>query len=117
MSDRYNCTEGCQIPSDSNEIKIMIKKLDRQVKQFYNDTTKSLLNHDHKLVEMCNTIKTNLSNAIRCLIDSMVESGEIDEIVRRVLLFNDPINIKDFRSSWRRNNRRYTSIFTSLVIS
>lgn len=96
MLNNYNCTEGCKIPSDPNELKIMIKQLDRQVKEFYNDTTKSLLEHDHKLAEMCNAIKNNLSNAIRCLIDSMIEAGEIDEIVRRVLLFNDPVNVKDF---------------------
>ncbi len=98
--NELNCTEGCNIPSDSNEIKIMIKKLDKELKNFYSDTNKSLLEHDHKLAEMCNNIKTNLSNSIRCLIDSMIEAGEIDELIRRVLLTNDPINVKDFRSYW-----------------
>lgn len=95
MSD-YNCTEGCNIPLDSNEIKVMIKQLNKKVQEFYHDTTKSLLDHDHKLAEMCNVIKTNLSNSIRELINTMVDSGEIDELIRRVLLFNDPINVKDF---------------------
>ena len=95
MSTNYNCLEGCEIPQDSNEIKIMIKQLNRKVQEFYNDTTKTLLDHDTKIAEMCNYIKTNLNDSIRCLINTMVETGEIDEIVRRVI-FNNTINIKDF---------------------
>ena len=41
MND-YNCTEGCKIHSDSNEIKIMIKKLDRQVKKFFKKVLTSM---------------------------------------------------------------------------
>lgn len=94
-----NCTEGVKIPSESSEIKFMIKQLNKEVQNFYNDTSKALLEHDHKLAEMCNYLKTNLSDSIRCLINTMVENGEIDEIVRRVI-FNNTINIKDFRCYW-----------------
>lgn len=102
MSTNYNdCTEGCSMPSDTNEIKIMIKQLNKKVQDFYNDTNESLLEHDHKIAEMCNYLKLNLGDSLRTLIDTMIANGEIDEVLRRVLLFNDPISVKDFRSNWR----------------
>lgn len=100
MSDKYNCLGECEFPEDNNEIKIMLKQLRREVFKFYNDTTKSLLGHDGKIAELCKYIKDNLSNSLRCLLDSMLESGEIEELIKQTLFANVPLSVKDFRGSW-----------------
>ena len=75
------CEEGCSLPSSSNEIEILIRQLKREVSKLINETEAKLLLHDGKIAEMCKYIKNNLSNSIRELLDSMVVSGELDEII------------------------------------
>lgn len=96
MNNINSSVEECNFSSSPNEIKILIKQLNTKLTNYYNDTNKSLLEHDHKISELCNHLKDNLSDSIRSLIDNMIDNGEIDEIVRRVI-FNNTINVKDFR--------------------
>ena len=39
-----------------------------------------------KIAELCKYIKDNLSNSIRCLLDTMLQNGELDEIIKECLL-------------------------------
>lgn len=90
----------------SNELEIIIRQLHEEVKKYYNDTTAKMLLHDGKIAELCNYIKANLSNELRILLDSMISSGEINDIITSVisneieLLQNrfkhlDYVNVKD----------------------
>lgn len=50
-----------------------------------------------KIAELCKYIKDNLSNTIRCMLDNMIETGELDKIINDIIneLKNDSINIRD----------------------
>lgn len=98
--------EGCSLPSNSNEIEVLIRQLIREVDELMKTTEATLLKQDGKIAEMCVYIKENLSNELRNLLDSMVASGEINDIITSVisneieLLQNkfknlDYVNIKD----------------------
>ena len=69
-----SCIDKCDLPNADNELIVLLKQLRREVLKFYNDTTKSLLEHDGKIAELCNYIKDNLSSNLRVLLDSMLES-------------------------------------------
>ena len=92
--NNINCENFNEL--DNNEVLIAIKQLRREVLKYYNDTTKSLLCHDKQIAELVNTIKNNLSNELRSLLDSMLESGEIESIIKQTLFANVPLSVKDF---------------------
>ena len=86
MNNKYNsCVEGCSLPSTPNDLKILVTQLKREVEGLVKTTDDKLLRHDGKIAEMCKYIKDNLSNSIRCLLDTMQLSGELDEIINEVL--------------------------------
>ena len=100
MNYTNKCVEGCNLPSTPNDIKILLQQIIREVKELSETTEAKLLLHDGKIAEMCKYIKDNLSNSIRCLLDSKKLSGELDEIINDSILNelanlkNDSINIK-----------------------
>lgn len=96
MNNVLNCTEGCNIPSDTNEVKIYVKRLIREFKTYYENTTKSLLEHDHKIAELCNYLKGNISDSLRCLLDSMIASGEIEQLIKEMICNHDPVSVKEY---------------------
>lgn len=96
MNKVLNCIEGCNIPSDTNEIKIYVKRLIREFKEFYLDTTKTLLEHDSKMAELCNYLKDNLSDSLRCLLDTMIASGELEQLIKEMLCNHDPVSVKEY---------------------
>ena len=102
MNNNYNCVEGCNIPSSPNDMKILLKNIKAEVDELVKTTEAKLLCHDGKIAELCKYLKDNLSNSIRCLLDSMQLSGELDEIINDSILNefrnlkNDSINVKDF---------------------
>lgn len=100
MNNNNLCVEGCDIPSTPNDVKIAIRQLKREVINFYEDTTKHLLKHDNELSEICKSIKNNLSNSIRCILDTMLEEGQIEELIRETILANCHVSIRDFRGCW-----------------
>lgn len=76
---------GINLPSHSNEIEILIRQLKREVAELLETTQAKLLCQDKKIAETMVYIKNNLSNYIRDLLDSMLESGELDEIITSVI--------------------------------
>lgn len=106
MDKNYNtCVEGCNIPSSPNDIKILLMQIKREVDELVKTTEAKLLLHDGKIAEMCKYIKDNLSNSIRCLLDSMQLSGEFGDIINEVVLnevklleskLNYFINVKEY---------------------
>lgn len=85
MSNYNSCVEGCNIPSTENDIKILLMQIKREVEELANSTEAKLLLHDGKIAELCKYLKDNLSNTIRCLLDSMKLSGELDELITEVI--------------------------------
>ena len=79
---------GVNMDSNDNTIKILIKQLKRQVKELMQTTQAKLLCQDKKIAECCTYIKNNLSNYLRDLFDSMLESGEIEQIIKDIILDN-----------------------------
>ena len=99
MNKYYNCDEGCSLPSSPNDLKILINQLKREIKEIATNHEKDFLKHDGKIAEMCKYIKDNLSNSIRCLLDTMLASGELDKIVNSVvseLIGYDFIDVKKY---------------------
>lgn len=70
--------------SHKNTLEILVKQLQREVEKLVDETQKKLLCQDKKIAETCIYIKNNLSNYIRELIDSMVENGEMEEIIETI---------------------------------
>ena len=72
MKENYNkCVEGSFIPSTPNELEILYRQLKREIELLIKNTNNQLLRHDEKIAELCKYIKDNLSNSLRCLINSM----------------------------------------------
>lgn len=90
------CNEGCSLPSTgSNEYEIALDQLKKEVKKLMETTTARLLCQDKKIADTCVYIKDNLSNAIRELLDNMLSSGELDDIITDVI--NDTIELLEFK--------------------
>lgn len=79
------CCDGINLPSHNNEIEVLIRQLKREVKELLQTTQAKLLCQDKKIAETMVYIKNNLSNAIRDLLDSMLTSGELDEIIESII--------------------------------
>ena len=91
--------EECSLNSSPNDLKILMYKLKNEVDELVKTTEAKLLCHDHKIAEMCKYIKDNLSNSIRCELESMVLSGELETIITSVvseLIGYDFIDVKKF---------------------
>lgn len=99
MNDFNKCVEGCSLPSTPNDLKVLVMQLKREVTEIVKNHEKDFLKHDGKIAEMCKYIKDNLSNSLRCLLDSMKLSGELDDIITEALLNmsrNNIINVTEF---------------------
>lgn len=79
------CCGGESLPSHSNELEVLIRQLKREVKKLMETTEARLLCQNKKIDETMVYIKNNLSNAIRNLLDSMIVSGQLDEIIKEVI--------------------------------
>lgn len=96
-NELFNCVEDSSLTSTPNDIKILLNQIKREVEKLINDTEAKLLLHDGKIAELSLYIKTNLSNTIRCLLDSMKLSGELDSIIGEVvsgIIQGSAINVK-----------------------
>lgn len=80
-----NCCGGISLPSHDNEIEILIKQLKKEVKDLMKTTEAKLLCQDKKIAETMVYIKNNLSNALRILLNAMLESGELDELITNII--------------------------------
>lgn len=81
-----NINDCCNLPSDSNESKILLSQILREVKELSTTTEAKLLLHDGKIAELCIYVKNNLSNTIRTLLDTMQNSGELNDIITTTIL-------------------------------
>lgn len=77
------CNTGsvCSLPSNDNEVSILIQQLETEVKDLMTSTEYKLLCQSKKIDETMCYIKNNLSNSIRDLLNSMENSGELDELI------------------------------------
>lgn len=63
--------------NESNDVKILLYKVKTELNNLMKSTESKLLLHDGKIAELCNYLKTNLSNSIRCLLFDMEASRRI----------------------------------------
>lgn len=95
-----NCCGGVSLPSYDNEIEVVIRQLTKEVKELLQTTEARLLCQDKKIAETMVYIKNNLSNALRNLLNSMLESGQLEDLITSVVansievLENDVDNLK-----------------------
>ena len=80
-----NCCGGESLPSYNNELEVLVRQLKREVKKLIQTTEAQLLCQNKKIDETMIYIKNNLSNAIRNLLDAMIESGQLDDIIKEVI--------------------------------
>ena len=78
---KKDCCGGINLPSYDNELEILVRQLQREVEKLMTTTEARLLCQSKKIDETMVYIKNNLSNALRDLLDSMLESGELEEII------------------------------------
>lgn len=96
-----NCCEGMKLPSHDNEIEVLIRQLTKEVKELMKTTEAKLLCQNKKIDETMVYIKNNLSNALRDLLNSMLESGQLEDLITGVVansievLENDVDNLKN----------------------
>ena len=94
------CCEGMKLPSHDNEIEVLIRQLTKEVKDLLKTTEARLLCQNKKIDETMVYIKNNLSNALRNLLNSMLESGQLEDLITGVVansievLENDVENLK-----------------------
>lgn len=94
------CCEGMSLPSHDNEIEILIRQLKKEVRELLKTTEARLLCQNKKIDETMVYIKNNLSNALRDLLNSMLESGQLEDLITGVVansievLENDVENLK-----------------------
>lgn len=82
---KNNCCGGTSLPSCDNELEILVRQLQREVNKLMETTEARLLCQSKKIDETMVYIKNNLSNALRELLDSMLESGEIEELITQAI--------------------------------
>ena len=80
-----NCCGGVSLPSNDNEIEVVIRQLTKEVKELLQTTEARLLCQDKKIAETMVYIKNNLSNALRNLLNSMLESGQLEDLITSVV--------------------------------
>lgn len=84
-------TNKCSLDTSSNELEILLRQLKRELAELVKSTEYKLLQHDGKIAEMCVYLKTNLSNSIRELLDTMLTNGEIDNIILETITNLEPL--------------------------
>lgn len=83
------CNCGESLPSYDNTVKILISQLNNKINNLEKNTEKTLLCQNKKIAETMVYIKNNLANYLRDLFNSMIESGEIEQIIRDIFLDNN----------------------------
>lgn len=82
-----DCNSACEgLSKDNNKYDLLISQLLNEVKDLCKTSTAKFLFYDEKVAELCAYIKENLTNSIRCLINDMQLSGEIDKLITDAVL-------------------------------
>ena len=79
------CCPGMHLPSQDNEIEILVRRLTKEVKDLMKSTEARLLCQNKKINETMVYIKNNLSNALRELLNSMLESGQLEDLITGIV--------------------------------
>ena len=79
-------SECCNLNIDDNSIDLLIIQLKREIEELTKSATAQLLMQDKKIAETCVYIKQNLSNELRLLLDTMQNSGELDNLITTAVL-------------------------------
>lgn len=77
---------SCILNAEDNTNELLLLQLKEEVKKLLEDTQAQLLLQNKKIAETCVYIKENLSNEIRLLLDTMQNSGELDNIITTTVL-------------------------------
>lgn len=80
-----NCCGGISLPSHDNELEVVVRQLTKEVKELLQTTEARLLCQDKKIAETMVYIKNNLSNALRNLLNAMLESGQLEDLITSVV--------------------------------
>ena len=80
-----DCCPGMHLPSHSNEIEILVRRLTKEVKELMKSTEARLLCQNKKIDETMVYIKNNLSNALRNLLNAMLESGQLEDLITGIV--------------------------------
>jgi len=83
-----NLCNTCNLDTSSNEIEVLIRQLRREVEELMKSTTARLLLQDSKIADTCVYIKENLSGEIRNLLDTMLATGELDQIITDTVIYS-----------------------------
>lgn len=67
-------------------VKIALASLDREIKQLAKSTEADLLLKEGKINATCVYIKNNLTNYLRTMLDTMLDTGELDKIITETVL-------------------------------
>ena len=79
------CCPGMHLSSQDNEIEILVRRLTKEVKDLMKSTEARLLCQNKKIDETMVYIKNNLSNALRELLNSMLESGQLEDLITGIV--------------------------------
>lgn len=71
---------------DNNKDDILYLRLEEKINELAEKFTKNNIDINVSLSELCNSLKDNLGNSIRELVDTMVNTGEFSNIVTDVVL-------------------------------
>lgn len=80
MANKF-CCGGESLPSHSNDIETLIRQLKKEVKTLMETTEAKLLCQTKKIDELIVYIKNNLSESLQSLLNDIVESGQLDDII------------------------------------
>lgn len=83
MNKKYFCENEYHHPHCDDALHIA--RLEKELDELAKNTEYQLLLHDGKISELYVYIKENLSNELRTLVDSMILSGEIEELIRTTM--------------------------------
>lgn len=111
------CCGGISLPSQDNELEVIVKHLQREVVELMKSTDKRLLCQDKKIAETMVYIKNNLSNSLRLILNSMLENGELEELIKTIIIDNVSTlqsQIDDLNTEYNELSENQTKLYTDL---
>ena len=111
------CCGGINLPSQDNELEVIVKHLQREVVELMKTTDKRLLCQDKKIAETMVYIKNNLSNSLRLILNSMLENGELEELIKTIIIDNVSTlqsQIDDLNTEYNELSENQTKLYTDL---
>ena len=112
-----SCCGGESLPSYNNEIEILIRQLKKEVQDLMKTTEARLLCQNKKINETMVYIKNNLGNALRVLLNSMLDSGELEELIESIIANNQELlqsQIDDLKARVSTNEQSIISLFNQV---